>query len=193
MYKVRLILIVTSMVFISNCSSPIDVRPETFLELKNVWIMPTSESCEKFGGYYGKEYKVCEGSLEEAKLICDANNAVVPSIDDYLLMSRECGALQIQTDDEFESNDERKLSKRVNANNQSYQTCIEKLGFYPFGDYFSSSLQNTKIVKTICHNGNCTRYVHSIKNPTEYKIFTVYHAEIINQEQTSQQFIACKR
>jgi len=196
MYRIDFILLLLSAIFFGGCSA-MKVESKALTQLKKTWVTPTPSSCKKFGGYYGEEYKVCEANLEQGKSICQANNAFLPSIDDYVAMSLSCGALKVRVKDEFESsrdpNYESKPNKRINANNKSYQKCIEALGFYTFGDYYSSSLQDTEVAETICYNNVCSRYTHSINNPTAYKGFMLYYAEITEHESEVKNFIACKR
>ena len=194
MHKLKLLSLLFLTLSLSSCASK-EASPSQLL--KASWFTPDQKSCDGYGGEYEPTDKVCEANLDNALKICQANNAHLPSIDEYIEISVVCGGLVVRRDDEFESSRDpaydSKPNKKINAHNKEYQACLESLILYNFGEYLSSTIQDDFVAETICHNGVCTRYTRTIKDQKNYQSFSVYYGEVGQSDKDKNLFIACKR
>lgn len=107
------------------------------------WLKPSSSTCTQNGGKMVDG--VCKANWENAKKICRASGASLPSIDDLRKVVTDCGGVI----DDYVNNE----------NNSNYQTCYKQKGFTS-NYYWSSTKKGSSSAGLVnFDNGNDIRYV----------------------------------
>lgn len=146
---------------------------------EKTWTVPPAKVCFAHNGFYDYRNKLCEARLEDGIQMCKEINASVATIDDYIKLSRACGATV----------DYANSKKRDNADNESYQVCIKKRGFNSVYQYVSS----TKLTKKrIMLKGNYNEE-KTQKLLKYYENFTFGNASLDTNPPLQAGFISCVR
>ncbi len=102
------------------------------------WIKPTNSVCRANGG---KLYKgVCQATWQNAKKICSASGAKLPSRDDFHKVITDCGGIP-----DADSNDE----WDKNRNNSQYQNCYKQKGFTNYDWYWTREEKDSSLACSV--------------------------------------------
>jgi hypothetical protein len=96
------------------------------------WLDVSRDTCERYGGelYIG----ICKADWDEAKNICSAMSARLPSVNELNAVTKTCGGTPVRYgSDDFDS-----ISNKNRANS-SYQSCYKRKGFSNNDFYWSST------------------------------------------------------
>jgi len=94
-------------------------------EVNSEWVSPTEDVCTSNGGKF--DNGICEADWQNAKSICQASGARLPTIDELQRVVTSCGGV---VDDHAN-----------NENDPDYQSCYKRRGFDK-GWYWSSTEYN---------------------------------------------------
>ncbi len=136
------ILIYTITIFIfTACGEPtISNKAKNTHIFTHTWINPSAQACIANGGKINAK-GICESNLlKEAKAICKSEGNDVPTIEQIIKFSSECGAVPVPykgKKSKFFSYIQSQRNK--NTNNQAYQQCIESQGINVLHPYITKT------------------------------------------------------
>jgi len=119
-----------------NCglNSDLSKNPLARVYSPSHWVIPSKYVCKKNNGYFREnldpEYyngqTVCEANVDNAKKICEDSAARLPTIDELKEIIIGCGAIVLDTIEDFQAN----------RTNETYKSCYRNLNFND--DFFMS-------------------------------------------------------
>ena len=117
--------VVEKIVYRDRVVEPTAVVPAPHSTTTSKWLKPTNSVCRANGGklYNG----VCEANWENAKKICSASGAKLPSRDDFHKVITDCGGIPDADINEWDKN----------KNNSQYQNCYKQKGFTNYDWYWT--------------------------------------------------------
>lgn len=119
-----------------------------------VWISPSAEFCQKYKAKV--RYNACKSNWQNAKKICTALDARLPTIKELAKVVLDCGGRFIHVNDEnFHDNVHR------NVNRSSYQECYAMQGFTPFSYWSSDEVVGQKGESWLLYFRNGDQYDNS--------------------------------
>ena len=102
------------------------------------WILPTKSTCINNDGKF-TESQFCKATYEDAKKICNLNNAFLPSKDDLKKFVLSCeGSPNEKPNESYEVWDE-------NSDNKFYTECYEKKGYLSL-TYWSQNISPNYLI-----------------------------------------------
>ena len=167
------------------CSS----QPTATNESRNVhtsfshtWVNPSAEVCTSHGGALNAR-GICEATLKEAKAICKAEGNDLPTIEQMVRLSSECGAVPVPY-----KGKKSKLSsyinsqRRKNIDNKIYQQCIESQGI---------NVLHTYITRTTMPETRTTIPAYGVRKFRFRSAQVGYFYDIPNKSIRYPQYITC--
>lgn len=148
--KKKVLVYGTIVVLLTACSvAKVNKQNKTKHNLTETWVSPSSESCLKHGGKINTK-GICEASLAHAKRICKAEGNTLPSIEQLVNLSTECGAKAIPykgKKSKFSSYIQ--SIRKDNKKNKQYRQCIKDLDINLLHDYISSTTESLGMTSAV--------------------------------------------
>lgn len=141
MNKNILTIYTIAMLIFTACSQPTvsNKAKHHHTSFTHTWVNPSAQACISHGGEINSR-GICEATLKEAKAICKAEGNILPTIEQLVGLSLECGAVPIPY-----KGKKSKFSSYVNSlrqkniDNKTYQECIESQDINVLHPYISKS------------------------------------------------------
>lgn len=147
------------------CSEPIvSNKAKSLHTFTYAWNNPSSQACETHGGEVNTK-GICEATLKEAKAICKYEGNDLPTIEQIISLSSECGAVSVPYKGKKSKFSSYIRSQREkNIDNQSYQQCIESHGINVLHTYITKTTMPGYGVRTFRFRSAKVGYFYDIPN-----------------------------
>jgi len=147
------------------CNEPtISNKAKNTHAFTHTWSNPSAQACKTHGGEVNAK-GICEATLKEAKAICQSEGNDLPTIEQIVSFSSECGAVSVPYKGKKSKFSSYIGSQREkNIDNQSYQQCIESQGINVLHTYITKTTMPGYGVRTFRFRSANVGYFYDIPN-----------------------------
>jgi putative hemolysin len=154
-----------AVLILTACSEPtISNKAKNIHTFTYTWSNPSAQACKAHGGEVNTK-GICEATLKEAKAICQSEGNALPTIEQIVSLSSECGAVSVPykgKKSKFSSYI--RAQREKNIDNQAYQQCIEAQGINMLHTYITKTTMGVYKVRTFRFRSANVSYFHDIPN-----------------------------